>query len=394
MFISNVTPRGGLAASRSSTFSGASMKGPVQRATNCGNNRKQLVVKAETDPLLVRAMKGEAVERAPAWMMRQAGRYQVAYRNLAKKHPSFRERSENTDLIVEITLQPWKSFNCDGLILFSDILTPMSAFGVEFDIDDNKGPVLPTPITDKDGLKVLHDIDLDKLHYVGESLSILRKEVGPDYAVLGFVGSPWTLATYIVEGGSTRIYKNVKCMMYQQPEVLKGILKHVAKQLAEYMCYQIESGAQCVQIFDSWGGQLTPKDWEEYSKPYIQMMVKHVKAKHPDVPLTLYANGSGGLLERMKTTEVDCIGLDWTVDAADARKRLGNDIALQGNVDPIILFSNQQAIEAEVKRCTQAAKATSGSGPRHVLNLGHGVIVGTPEENVKHFFDAARNAKY
>lgn len=375
-----------------SAFTGRSFRSTARRATACNSSRR-LVVKAESDPLLVRAMKGEPVDRAPAWMMRQAGRYQAAYRELAKKHPSFRERSENTDLIVEITLQPWKSFKCDGLILFSDILTPLSAFGVDFDIDDNKGPLLDKPITDAEGLKVLHPIELDQLHYVGESLSLLRKEVGPDYAVLGFVGSPWTLATYIVEGKGSRIYKNVKCMMYEQPETLKAILSHTATQLAEYMCYQIEAGAQAVQIFDSWGGQLTPLDWEVYSKPYIQMMVDLVKERHPDTPLNLYANGSGGLLERMKTTGVDCIGLDWTVDAADARARLGDDIALQGNVDPIVLFSNEKTIEEAVRRTTQVAKAKTGN-PRHVLNLGHGVLVGTPEENVAHFFECARQAKY
>jgi len=332
------------------------------------------------------------VERAPAWMMRQAGRYQAAYRELAKKHPSFRERSENTDLIVDITLQPFRSFQPDGIILFSDILTPLPAFGIDFDIDDDKGPLLDKPITSKEGLSVLKPMECEMMSFVGEALTELRKEVGNKSAVLGFIGSPWTLATYIVEGKSSRIYKNIKTMMYSDPETLDAILKHTAEALTEYVRFQIDSGAQAVQIFDSWGGQLTPVDWEVWSKPYIQLIVDGVKRTHPTTPLTLYANGSGGLLERMATTGVDCIGLDWSVDMADGRKRLGDDIALQGNVDPIILFSDKESISAKVKEVVRKGRAAGGS--KHVLNLGHGVLVGTPEESVAHFFETNRNTLY
>ena len=203
---------------------------------------------AQGAPLLVRAARGEAVERPPAWMMRQAGRYQKAYRDLAEKHPSFRDRSEKTDLIVEISLQPWESFKPDGVILFSDILTPLNACGVPFEIDDNKGPLVEAPIVDEVGLAGLHAIELEKLDFVGESLGLIRKEVGPaGAAVLGFVGSPWTLATYVVEGKSTSIYKVIKTLMFQNPKVLDGILSHLADQIATYACYQIESGAHYLQ---------------------------------------------------------------------------------------------------------------------------------------------------
>lgn len=371
-----------------SSVRGRSVAAAPQRMA--ASKRTELTVRAE-DPLLIKAIKGEKIERAPAWMMRQAGRYQKSYRDLAKKHPSFRERSENTDLIVEISLQPFESFKPDGVILFSDILTPLPAFGVDFEIDDAVGPILDTPITSKEGLSVLHPIELEKTKFVGEALSELRKNVGMDAAVLGFVGSPWTLATYIVEGKSSRLYKNIKLMMNKDPETLTAILTHVAEQLTEYIRFQIDSGAQCVQIFDSWGGQLTPTDWDVFSRPYIQMMVDGVRKTHPDVPLTLYANGSGGLLERMATTGVDTIGLDWSVDMADGRKRLGDDIALQGNVDPIVLFSDQAAIEKAVK--DTAAKGKAGNG-KHILNLGHGVLVGTPEDSVKLFFDTNRANLY
>lgn len=321
--------------------------------------------------------------------MRQAGRYQKAYRDLALKYPSFRERSEKTDLIVEISLQPWESFHPDGVIIFSDILTPLPAMGIPFEIDDNKGPLLENPIRSMDGLKTLQPIDFSKVSFVGESLKILRDEVSGKAAVLGFVGCPWTLATYVVEGASSSLYKTIKTMTVTAPELLDALLSHLADQIAEYAKYQAQSGADCVMMFDSWGGQLPPKDWDRWSRPYIERIVKKFKAAYPDVPLTLYANGSGGLLERMACTGVDVIGLDWTVDIADARKRLGSNIAVQGNVDPVVLFGSQEAVEQAVKDCITKA------GPRgHVLNLGHGVLVGTPEENVAYMFDLAKRSKY
>lgn len=321
--------------------------------------------------------------------MRQAGRYQKAYRDLALRHPSFRERSEQTDLIVEISLQPWNSFRPDGVIIFSDILTPLPAFGIPFEIDDNKGPLLESTIRTKEALSALHDIDLSKLSFVGESLAILKKEVAGEAAVLGFIGCPWTLATYVVEGASSTLYKTIKGMMVQAPDVLDALLSHLADQIAQYACYQAASGADCIMMFDSWGGQLPPKDWDKWSRPYIERIVRRVKAQHPGVPLTLYANGSGGLLERMAGTGVDVVGLDWTVDIGDARRRLGANVALQGNVDPVVLFGSQTAVEEAVTDCI-----TKAGSRGHVLNLGHGVLVGTPEENVAFMFDLAKKATY
>ncbi|MBA0692843.1 hypothetical protein Goari_010373, partial [Gossypium aridum] len=273
------------------------------------------------DPLLVKAARGDPVSRPPAWMMRQAGRYMAVYRKLAEKHPSFRERSETTDLIVEISLQPWEAFRPDG-----------------------------SPIRSEDDLKALHPIDLEKLHFVGESLKILRQEVGGHAAVLGFVGAPWTIATYIVEGGTTRTYTTIKSMCHTAPNLLRTLLSHLTKAISEYIIYQVESGAHCIQIFDSWGGQLPPDMWEQWSKPYITEIVSVVRNKCPETPLVLYINGNGGLLERMKGTGVDVIGLDWTVDMADARKRLGSDISVQGNVDPAYLFSPLSAVTKEIQR--------------------------------------------
>uniref|UniRef100_A0A804QUQ7 uroporphyrinogen decarboxylase n=1 Tax=Zea mays TaxID=4577 RepID=A0A804QUQ7_MAIZE len=317
------------------------------------------------EPLLVRAARGEdGLPRPPAWMMRQAGRYMAEYQALAKRHPSFRERSENTDLIVEITLQPWRAFAPDGVILFSDILTPLPAIGVPFDISDSKGPVIQSPVRSKE-------------------------QIDGKAALLGFVGAPWTIATYIVEGGMTNTYTNIKSMCHTAPDVLKGLLSHLAQAISDYIIYQVNSGAQCIQIFDSWGGQLPPHVWEQWSKPYIKQIVSRIKKECPNVPLVLYINGNGGLLERMKNTGADVIGLDWTVDMTDGRRRLGNGISVQGNVDPAFLFSPLPVLTDEIHRVVKAA------GPKgHILNLGHGVLQKTPEEAVAHFFDVTRRLRY
>ncbi|CAL5342030.1 unnamed protein product [Camellia sinensis] len=342
-----------------------------------------------SDLLLVKAARGDPVSRPPAWMMRQAGRYMAVYRKLAEKYPSFRERSETTDLIVEISLQPWEAFHPDGVIIFSDILTPLPAFGVPFDIEEVRGPVIQTPLRSEEGLKALHPIDLEKLHFVGESLRILRQEVRGQAAILGFVGAPWTIATYIVEGGTTRTYTTIKSMCHTAPHVLRAILSHLTRAISDYIVFQVKSGADCIQIFDSWGGQLPPNMWEQWSKPYIEEIVSLVRTQCPGTLLVLYINGNGGFLERMKGTGVDVIGLDWTVDMADGRKRLGSGISIQGNVDPACLFSPLPALTDEIKRVVKCA------GPRgHILNLGHGVLVGTPEEAVAHFFDVARSLKF
>ncbi|XRB20553.1 uroporphyrinogen decarboxylase [Pseudoscourfieldia marina] len=373
----------------SSSVSGSSSSSSTVSLTS----RPPASTASSDDPILLRAARGERTERAPAWMMRQAGRYQAVYRKLAEKHPSFRTRSETPELIVEISLQPFESFRPDGVILFSDILTPLPAVGIPFEIDNEVGPVLEKTIRSKDDMSMMHDIDLSKVSFTGEALTTLRGHLdGTGATLLGFVGSPFTLGTYIVEGQTSRLYKTVKTMALTEPTLLLDMLDKLAVAVAEYACFQIEAGAQVIQIFDSWGGQLPPTMWESISKPSIVKTINLIKEKHPDVPLTLYANGSGGLLERIASTGVNCVGVDWTVDMADAAKRLPADKAMQGNVDPVVLFADENSIEAAVKDCVKKAQS---NGPRgHVLNLGHGVIVGTPEEAVATFFAASKETFY
>ncbi|XVF24362.1 hypothetical protein REPUB_Repub13aG0121500 [Reevesia pubescens] len=345
---------------------------------------------AAAEPLLLNAVRGQDVERPPVWLMRQAGRYMKSYQIICEKYPSFRERSENVDLVVEISLQPWNVFKPDGVILFSDILTPLSGMNIPFDIVKGKGPVIFDPLaTAADVDKVREFIPEESVLYVGEALTILRKEVDNKAAVLGFVGAPFTLASYVVEGGSSKNFTKIKKLAFSQPKVLHSLLQKFATSMAKYIRYQADNGAQAVQIFDSWATELSPVDFEEFSLPYLKQIVDAVKQTHPDLPLILYASGSGGLVERLALTGVDVVSLDWTVDMAEGRRRLGHDIAVQGNVDPGILFGSKEFIANWINDTVRKA----GKG-KHILNLGHGIKVGTPEENVAHFFEVAKAIRY
>jgi uroporphyrinogen decarboxylase len=341
---------------------------------------------ASTDPLLLRAACGEQVERPPVWMMRQAGRYMKVYRDLRDRHPGFRERSENADLSYEISMQPFHAFRPDGVILFSDILTPLPGIGIDFDIIESQGPIIEPPIRSReqvDGLRPLNPAD--SLPFVGEVLSRLRQSVGNEAAVLGFVGAPWTLAAYAVEGKSSKNYAVIKAMAFREPELLHRLLGHLADSIATYVRYQIDSGAQVVQLFDSWAGQLSPIDYDLFAAPYQKRVIDQVKATHPDTPLILYISGSAGVLERMGRTGIDIISLDWTVDMTDGLARLPQHLGVQGNVDPGLLFGTPEAIRDRILDTVRKAR-----GRRHILNLGHGILPGTPEENARVFFETGK----
>jgi uroporphyrinogen decarboxylase len=341
---------------------------------------------ATQEPLLLRVAKGEQADRPPVWMMRQAGRYMKVYRDLREKYPSFRERSENADLAIEISLQPWRAFQPDGVIMFSDILTPLPGIGIPFDIIEHKGPVIDPPIRTKEQIEKLHPLDPEAaLPFVKKTLQTLRQEVGNQSTVLGFVGSPWTLAAYAVEGKSSKNYAIIKEMAFSQPAILHQLLSKLADAIATYVRFQIDSGAQIVQLFDSWAGQLSPQDYDIFALPYQQEIVRQVKQTHPDTPLILYISGSAGVLERMGQSGVDIVSVDWTVDMADARKRLGADMKVQGNMDPGALFGSHDFIRDRILDTIKKA------GPKgHIFNLGHGVLPGTPEDNVRFFFATAK----
>jgi uroporphyrinogen decarboxylase len=233
----------------------------------------------------------------------------------------------------------------------------------------------------------LHPLDLEKLSFVGEILQTLRREVGNEAAVLGFVGAPWTLAAYAIEGKSSKNYSIIKGMAFSEPTMLHQFLGKLADAIALYVRYQIDNGAQVIQMFDSWAGQLSPQDYETFALPYQQRVVRGVKETHPDTPLILYISGSAGVLERMAQSGVDIISVDWTVDMAEARQRLGGDIGVQGNMDPGALFGSQDFIR---DRILDNIRKAGNRG--HIFNLGHGVLPGTPEDNVRFFFETAKQA--
>lgn len=341
-------------------------------------------------PDLLRVAQGEILDRPPVWMMRQAGRYMKVYRDLREKYPSFRDRSENADLAIEISLQPWKAFQPDGVIMFSDILTPLPGMGIPFQIVESKGPIIDPPIRTLEQIEQLHPLQPEEsLPFIKTILKSLREEVGNKSTVLGFVGSPWTLAAYAIEGKSSKNYAVIKSMAFSQPEMLHLFLSKIADAIAVYVRYQIDCGAQVVQLFDSWAGELSPQDYETFALPYQQQIVKQVKETHPDTPLILYISGGAGVLERMGKSGVDMISVDWTVDMAEARVRLGKEMKVQGNIDPGVLFGSHEFIGDRISDTVKKA----GKGG-HILNLGHGVLVGTPEDNVRFFFEKAKQIRY
>jgi uroporphyrinogen decarboxylase len=342
---------------------------------------------AESAPLLLRAARGEAVERPPVWMMRQAGRYMKVYRDLRDRHPGFRERSENPDLSYEISMQPFEAFRPDGVILFSDILTPLPGMGIDFDIIESRGPIIEPAIRTHEQVDALRPLDpAAALPFVGEVLGRLRAAVGHEAAVLGFVGAPWTLAAYAVEGKSSKTYSLIKAMAFREPDLLHALLAHLADSIASYVRYQIDAGAQVVQLFDSWAGQLSPIDYDTFAAPYQKRVIDQVKATHPNTPLILYISGSAGVLERMGRTGIDIVSLDWTVDMADGLARLPQSVGVQGNVDPGLLFGTPEGIRERIFDTVRKAR-----GRRHILNLGHGILPGTPEENARVFFETGKN---
>ncbi|MGB6296812.1 MAG: uroporphyrinogen decarboxylase [Rivularia sp. (in: cyanobacteria)] len=337
-------------------------------------------------PHLLRAARGEIVNRPPVWMMRQAGRYMKAYRDLREKYPSFRQRSEIPEVAIEVSLQPWKAFQPDGVILFSDIVTPLPGIGIDMDVAEGKGPVIENPIRTQEQVDNLYSLQPEEsLPFIKTILQALREEVGNRSTVLGFVGAPWTLAAYAVEGKGSKTYSIIKNMAFSEPAILHQLLTKLSDSIATYVRYQIDCGAQVVQMFDSWAGQLSPQDYETFALPYQKRVFEQVKQTHPDTPLILLVSGSAGLLERMSQSGADIINVDWNVDMADARRRLGKEMKVQGNLDPGVLFGSKQFI---TDRIHDTVRKAGNWG--HILNLGHGVLPTTPEENVAHFFETAK----
>lgn len=287
---------------------------------------------------------------------------------------------------IRISLQPFDAYGTDGCILFSDILTPFPGMGIDFDILEKEGPVMNkwTTMADVDNIKLMDPYK--STPFVGEALKNLRSTVGNRATVLGFVGLPYTLATYMVEGGSSKEYKEIKCLGYEAPKVLHSMLSKLAENIGDYAIYQIENGAQVIQVFDSWAGNLSPLDYDTFAVPYQKMVIDKIKKAHPEVPLIMYINKSGALLERMADSGVDIVSLDWTVTIEEARQRIGDKVGIQGNLDPMVLFAPHTAIKEQTEGILKMC-----GGKKHVMNLGHGIDATTPEENAKFFVDTVQS---
>ena len=335
----------------------------------------------------IRAALSQPVDMTPVWMMRQAGRYLPEYRETRSQAGDFMSLCMNPELACEVTLQPLRRYELDAAILFSDILTIPDAMGLGLYFKTGEGPAFEKPIKTQSDVDNLFVPDIfDKLKYVTDAVSVIRKALNGDVPLIGFSGSPWTLATYMVEGGSTKNFGLVKGMMFENPKMMHQILDILADSVIAYLNAQIESGAQAVMIFDTWGGVLSTRDYQEFSLNYMKKIINGLKREHDGekIPVTLFTKGGAGWLELMAESGADCLGLDWTIDIDEARKRVGNKVALQGNMDPCILYSNPQRIEQEVA----SILSKFGNGNGHVFNLGHGIHPTINPENVKAYVDS------
>ena len=328
----------------------------------------------------LRALLRQPVDVTPVWMMRQAGRYLPEYRASRAMAGDFMSLCMNPEFACEVTLQPLERYPLDAAILFSDILTIPDAMGLGLYFETGEGPRFKKTVNTLAEIEALPIPDPRKdLGYVMDAVSTIRRELNGRVPLIGFSGSPWTLATYMVEGGSSKDHRKSKAMLYENPQAMHLLLDKLAQSVIAYLNGQIMAGAQAVQIFDSWGGSLSDAAYQEFSLAYMQKIVNGLIRENDGrkVPVILFTKGGGQWLESMAATGADALGLDWTTNIGDARRRVGGKVALQGNMDPSVLYASPQAIRAEVSRIL----GSYGSGDGHVFNLGHGI---TPEVDPAH----------
>ena len=337
----------------------------------------------------LRALMRQPTDYTPMWLMRQAGRYLPEYRATRAKAGSFMGLATNPDYATEVTLQPLDRYALDAAILFSDILTVPDAMGLGLSFAEGEGPRFAHPLRDEAAVRALHAPDLGKLQYVFDAVTQIRRELNGRVPLIGFSGSPWTLACSMVEGGGSDDFRLVKTMLYDRPDLMHHILSVNATAVAAYLNAQIEAGAQAVMVFDTWGGALADGVYQAFSLHYMREVIRQLKREHEGVriPSIVFTKGGGLWLEEIADCGADAVGLDWTVNLGTARKRVGHKVALQGNLDPNVLFAKPDQIRAEVERLLNSfGKPTGESG--HVFNLGHGISQFTPPESVNALVDA------
>jgi len=337
----------------------------------------------------LRALAHEPVDVTPVWMMRQAGRYLPEYRASRERAGNFMGLCGNPDMACEVTLQPLERYPLDAAILFSDILTIPDAMGLGLYFEPGEGPKFEKPVRTEADIMALDVVNPEAdLPYVLDAVKTIRRELGGRVPLIGFSGSPWTLATYMIEGGSSRDFRRAKQMMYDRPELMHHLLDTLAQSVIRYLNGQILAGAQAVQIFDTWGGALSHNAYREFSLRYLEQIVKGLIRQHDGrkVPVILFTKGGGQWLEAMADTGADALGLDWTTDIGRARARVGDRVALQGNMDPTILYASPERIREEVGQIL----ASYGKGSGHVFNLGHGITPGVHPDHAAAMVAAVR----
>lgn len=335
----------------------------------------------------LRALLKEPVDTTPIWVMRQAGRYLPEYRASRAKAGSFMDLCTNPDLACEVTLQPLERFDLDAAILFSDILTIPDAMGLGLYFAEGEGPRFERPLRSMADIQKIGVPDPEQeLRYVMDAVRTIRRELNGRVPLIGFSGSPWTLATYMVEGGSSKDFAKVKGMLYSDPTAMHALLDKLADSVTSYLNAQIAAGAQAVMVFDTWGGSLTPQTYQDFSLAYMEKIVAGLtrEADGRKVPVTLFTKGGAQWLEKMAATGCDALGLDWTINIDEAKTRVGGQVALQGNMDPCVLYSTPEVIRETVEDIIERFGPDSG----HVFNLGHGIHQHIDPENVKVLVDA------
>ena len=342
---------------------------------------------------LLRAIRFESVDTTPVWMMRQAGRYLPEYKEVRAQAGDFLSLCKDTDKATEVTLQPLRRFELDAAILFSDILTIPDAFELGLYFAEGEGPKLKKTVRSEADIAALPKIEMNSsLDYVMKAVTSIRTALNGQVPLFGFSGSPWTLATYMVEGGSSREFRHTKQMMYATPELLHALLTKIADAVVDYLDAQIRAGAQIVQIFDSWGGVLGHRQFAEFSHRYNKDIVKRLKAIHPEVPVVLFTKGGGLWLDIQADSQADALGLDWTMPLDKARhtlSALNAKKALQGNLDPATIYGTPDAIRAEVMRMLDDAYVLDKTG--YVANFGHGITQWSNPDHAKAFIDAVHD---
>jgi len=344
----------------------------------------------------LRACLRQATDYTPIWMMRQAGRFLPEYCATRAKAGSFMGLATNVDYATEVTLQPTERFPIDAAILFSDILTVPDAMGLGLSFAQGEGPRFASPVRDEAAVAKLEVPDMDKLRYVFNAVTSIRKALNGRLPLIGFSGSPWTLACYMVEGAGSDDYRLVKTMLYSRPDLLHRILQINADSVAQYLNAQIEAGAQAVMIFDSWGGVLADGAFQEFSLTYTRRVLAqlHQEYNGARIPSIVFTKGGGLWLDEMEQLDCNVLGVDWTVNLTQARAKVGGSKALQGNLDPYVLFAPPAQVQAEAIKVLEAfgtPHTGSGTGPTHIFNLGHGINQHTPTDHVAALVEAVHS---